>query len=134
MSDTIESKTPDPIDVAVGARIRIRRKSLGLSQSKLAEALGLTFQQIQKYERGSNRVSASMLVRIAAKLETTVGALVGENEGDGQASPLYESLTKPGVVELFAAFTEIKSPELQRAFINLARIVGDKEKIANPPM
>src|SRR5580692_10124503 len=73
---------PDPIDVAVGARVRIRRRWLGLSQTQLANALGITFQQVQKYERGANRVSASMLVKIAAKLETTVAALVGE---DGQA-------------------------------------------------
>ncbi len=68
---------PDPIDVAVGAHIRIRRRWLGFSQTKLADALGITFQQVQKYERGANRVSASMLVKIAAKLETTVAALVG---------------------------------------------------------
>ena len=62
---------PDPIDVAVGARVRIRRRWLGFSQTQLATALGITFQQVQKYERGANRVSASMLVKIAAKLETT---------------------------------------------------------------
>jgi transcriptional regulator with XRE-family HTH domain len=66
--------SPDPIDVEVGARIRVRRKYLSLSQSALAEALGLTFQQVQKYERGANRVSASMLVKIATRLDTTVGA------------------------------------------------------------
>ena len=70
------NEAPNPIDVEVGARIRVRRKYLSLSQSALAEALGLTFQQVQKYERGANRVSASMLVKIAAKLDTTVGALV----------------------------------------------------------
>ena len=58
----------DPIDVGVGARIRIRRRELGVSQGLLAEHLGLTFQQVQKYERGANRVSASMLVRIAERL------------------------------------------------------------------
>ena len=52
---------PDPIDVAVGARVRIRRRWLGFSQTQLATALGITFQQVQKYERGANRVSASML-------------------------------------------------------------------------
>jgi len=54
---------PDPIDVGVGARIRIRRREIGVSQTSLGEHLGLTFQQVQKYERGTNRVSASMLVR-----------------------------------------------------------------------
>jgi transcriptional regulator with XRE-family HTH domain len=67
------SSSPDPIDVHVGTRVRIRRKQLGLSQSALADALGLTFQQVQKYERGANRVSSSMLVRIARRLEVSIG-------------------------------------------------------------
>src|SRR5580700_3727149 len=58
---------PDPIDVEVGARIRARRVFLGMSQTKLAIALGLTFQQVQKYERGDNRVSASTLVRVGVR-------------------------------------------------------------------
>src|SRR3569832_372500 len=74
-----EKSNPDPIDVAVGARIRIRRRWLGLSQTDLAKALGITFQQVQKYEKGANRVSASMQVKITAKQETTVTALVGED-------------------------------------------------------
>ena len=57
--------SPDPIDLAVGVRIRIRRKLLNVSQSALAEHLGISFQQVQKYERGANRISASMLVRTA---------------------------------------------------------------------
>ena len=59
----------DPIDIAVGARIRLLRKVRGLSQQALAEAAGVTFQQIQKYERGANRVSASMLSRIAGRYQ-----------------------------------------------------------------
>jgi transcriptional regulator with XRE-family HTH domain len=70
---------PDPIDVAVGERLRIRRRWMGLSQTHLAQALGLTFQQIQKYEKGKNRVSASMLVKAAAALETSVAYLVDED-------------------------------------------------------
>ncbi|HEY3800894.1 MAG TPA: helix-turn-helix transcriptional regulator [Caulobacteraceae bacterium] len=69
---------PDPIDLAVGAAVRARREALGVSQTALAEALGLTFQQIQKYERGRNRISASALVRTAAALRTSVAVLVGE--------------------------------------------------------
>ena len=84
MSD--QNHTPDPIDVEVGRRIRLRRKALGISQSELAGALGVSFQQTQKYEKGANRVSASMLVRIAAKLETTVAALVGE-DGHHERAP-----------------------------------------------
>ena len=80
----------DPIDVAVGARIRLLRKLRGLSQQALAEAAGVTFQQIQKYERGANRVSASMLSRIA----TTLQAPVAEpRRGPAAAHKLQEENT-----------------------------------------
>src|SRR6201996_5181096 len=69
---------PDPIDIEVGGRIRTRRTALGVSQTALAKALGLTFQQVQKYEKGANRVSASTLVRVARELGVSVGFLVGE--------------------------------------------------------
>jgi DNA-binding XRE family transcriptional regulator len=66
-------KKPNPIDVHVGSRIRLRRNMLGLSQEKLGELLGITFQQIQKYEKGSNRVGASRLQAIASILNVSVG-------------------------------------------------------------
>ena len=82
--------TPDPIDVHVGAKIRVRRKQLGMSQSALAESLGLTFQQVQKYERGANRVSASMLFKTSQKLEAPVSYFF---EGlDGQSSSEHGSI------------------------------------------
>ena len=111
---------PDPIDVAVGARVRIRRRWLGFSQTQLANALGITFQQVQKYERGANRVSASMLVKIASKLETTVAALVGE---DGQApveAIIYAQLATPGATDLLAAFAQISDGESRRALLTVA--------------
>jgi transcriptional regulator with XRE-family HTH domain len=110
---------PDPIDVAVGARIRIRRRWLGFSQTQLANSLGITFQQVQKYERGANRVSASMLVKIASKLETTVAALVGE---DGQApveAIIYAQLATPGATELLAAYAQISDGEARRALLTI---------------
>lgn len=69
------TETPDPIDVYVGARLRALRLQRKLSQSELAQALGLTFQQIQKYERGSNRISASKLLRAAEYLQAPVASL-----------------------------------------------------------
>src|ERR1700761_9231535 len=78
---------PDPIDIEVGGRIRARRVALGISQTALAKALGLTFQQVQKYEKGANRVSASTLVRVAKELGVTVAFLVGEG---GEAAPTAE--------------------------------------------
>jgi transcriptional regulator with XRE-family HTH domain len=113
------SENPDPIDVEVGLRIRIRRKLMNLSQSALAEHLGLTFQQVQKYERGTNRVSASMLVRIAQKLDTTVGALVGEAERVTLQTEMYQSLAVPGAMALIDAYSDMSS-ELRRAFLDLA--------------
>ena len=110
---------PDPIDVAVGARIRIRRRWLGFSQTQLANSLGITFQQVQKYERGATRVSASMLVKIASKLETTVAALVGE---DGQApveAIIYAQLATPGATELLAAYAQISDGEARRALLTI---------------
>ena len=72
---------PDPIDVHVGARMRLRRVLLGLSQAELGGALGLTFQQIQKYERASNRISASMLYHIAAVLDVPIGFFYDDMDG-----------------------------------------------------
>lgn len=65
--------TPHPVDTHVGVRLRLRRKLLGISQERLGQVLGVTFQQVQKYERGRNRVSASMLYRAASALEVKVG-------------------------------------------------------------
>jgi transcriptional regulator with XRE-family HTH domain len=115
---------PDPIDIEVGARIRVRRKYLSLSQSALAEALGLTFQQVQKYERGANRVSASMLVKIAVKLETSVGTLVGENDVDRHSHDVYQKLASPGALELLESFVKIPDPETRRAVVNLIKVMG----------
>jgi len=96
---------PDPIDVAVGARIRLARKTLRMSQQALAEAVGITFQQIQKYERGANRVSASMLVKIAQTLGTPVAELFGANDGArGMTDELAALLGEPGALELLRAY------------------------------
>src|ERR1044072_9269143 len=97
VNENSEDQGPDPIDVAVGHRIRVRRKWLGVSQSALADHLGVSFQQVQKYERGANRVSASMLVRIAQKLDTTVGELVGETSQPEQRADegLFDKLATP---------------------------------------
>lgn len=119
----------DPIDVGVGARIRIRRRELGVSQGVLADHLGLTFQQVQKYERGANRVSASMLVRIAEKLQCSVGYLVGEeggSAGDLDGAQLAR-LASSGVAELVEAYNAIQSPRARAALMQLARSMAEGE-------
>jgi transcriptional regulator with XRE-family HTH domain len=113
------SRTSEAIDAEVGARIRLRRRLFGLTQGQLAEALGITFQQVQKYERGANRVSASMLVRIARRLETTVGALVGE-EGLAAAEPqVLEALASPDALALLQAFSQIHRRRAKEAIVGL---------------
>ena len=121
MGENLDDVGPDPIDVAVGHRIRVRRKWLGISQSTLADHLGVSFQQVQKYERGANRTSASMLVRIAEKLETTVGELVGENDRPTGDESLFEKLAVPGAVQLLEAFASVQQPSLRTAILNLTR-------------
>jgi len=106
----------DPIDVAVGARIRIRRQELRMSQETLAKHLGVSFQQVQKYERGSNRISASMLVRTARALDCPGGALLGAPADLGKNTPRQEDalqaelnslLATPGAIDLLRAFVHV---------------------------
>ena len=111
------SYEPDPIDVEVGARVRLQRKALGLSQTALADALGLTFQQVQKYERGANRISASMLVKTALRLETSVAALVGELDVAKPPSGAVESLSKPGALKLLQAYEGLPNNSARQAIV-----------------
>lgn len=87
---TSRLETPDPVDVHVGARLRARRTLLGMTQEKLAETVGLTFQQIQKYERGTNRMGASRLFQFAKVLGTSVAFFFED---------MASSLTAPGLAE-----------------------------------
>jgi transcriptional regulator with XRE-family HTH domain len=114
--------SPHKLDVALGLRIRQRRKSLGLSQTALAEAIGLTFQQIQKYERGFNRVSFSRLVDIAHALQCRVIDLIGDLDDSSMPSPLFRQdtahLRESGAPELLAAYAAAP-PALQRRILKL---------------
>ena len=115
---------PDPIDLAVGAPVRVRRRWLGRSQTQLANALGITFQQVQKYKKGANRVSASMLVKIARVLETTVAALVGEDGSAPVEAMVYAQLGTPAATDLLAAFARISDGESRRAVLTLAEALS----------
>lgn len=113
----------DRVDVEVGRRVRLRRKQLGLSQGALAEYLSVSFQQVQKYERGANRISASMLVRIAAALDTRVSRLVGEDGDEARLdSGVLGLLAAPGATELLDAYSALSSPRLRAAVLNLAEV------------
>ena len=116
---------PDPIDVEVGARIRARRKSLRLSQTALAAALDLTFQQVQKYERGTNRVSASMLVHIAKRLDTTVASLVGEREAViADRAAVFQSLGVTGALDLLNAYARVSDADVRRAILQMTKTLA----------
>src|SRR3954471_2843216 len=99
-------KTPNPIDSHVGSRVRMRRMMLGMSQEKLGDALDLTFQQIQKYEKGTSRIGGSRLVQIATALKTTPGHLFGTGEPD--ADQLSGLLAGNGAVDMLRAFAGVK--------------------------
>jgi transcriptional regulator with XRE-family HTH domain len=116
------TSSPNRLDVALGLNIRQRRKSLGVSQTSLAEAVGLTFQQIQKYERGFNRVSFSRLVDIAHALDCRVIDLIADLDDEAVESPLFRRdtghLRVTGAPELLAAYAVAPAP-LQRVLLKL---------------
>ena len=115
-----------PVDVHVGARMRQRRTLLGMSQEKLGTAVGLTFQQIQKYERGSNRVSASKLVEIARTLKVSPSELLGEYDEATQPAIDWATYT-PDVVKLVENFKQIQSPRLRRAALKLVANLSEAD-------
>lgn len=113
---------PDPVDIAIGARMRLRRKTLGMSQGSLAERIGVSFQQVQKYERGANRVSGSTLVAVASALDTSVGWLVGEDGAISDvADDLVQALAITGAVELLEAYAAIPKASARAALTALAQ-------------
>lgn len=121
----------DPVDLAVGARIRLLRKMRGMSQQALAEAAGVTFQQIQKYERGANRVSASMLVRIAAALKAPVAELFGEGgERQSAIDEVAILLAQPGALELLHAYSDLPRGAARAALVDFVRSLAPKPRTA----
>lgn len=130
-------KIPNPIDRHVGSRVRMRRMLAGVSQEKLGEALGLTFQQVQKYEKGANRISASRLQQIAKMLDVPVsyffdGAPTGDTPTGGfsdAASTTYISdfLATSEGVQLTKAFVRIKSARIRRRVIDLVEALAAEE-------
>jgi transcriptional regulator with XRE-family HTH domain len=133
MVDRADLNGPDPIDVAVGFRLRTLRKSKGMSQDQLGKALGITFQQIQKYERGTNRISASMLVKSARALSVAPTALLPDDNEPAPRSPAILSLMSQlrGVDDLVECYSRIKSPRLRRALLQLARTLAASNEPAD---
>lgn len=133
-------KQPNPIDIHVGSRVRLRRMMLSMSQEKLGESLGITFQQIQKYEKGTNRIGASRLQHIARVLQVPVSFFFEDAPGaPGGGSPsgmaeapqtqyVVDFLSSAEGIQLNRAFVRIKNPKLRRRVIDLVRgMAGDED-------
>jgi transcriptional regulator with XRE-family HTH domain len=130
---------PNPVDKHVGSRVRMRRVMLGMSQEKLGRALGITFQQVQKYEKGTNRIGASRLQHIARVLQVPVAFFFEDvpsaQERPGEAmdapSPAYvsEFLTSSDGLSLARAFMRLDEPKLRRRIVDLVEaIAGERSK------
>jgi transcriptional regulator with XRE-family HTH domain len=113
-------KATTDIDHAVGLRITALRKAKGLSQTALGTAIGVTFQQVQKYEKGKNRVGAGRLREIAALLEVPISALFDEGREEGGNETLA-MLAVPGAIELLRAYAAIEDEQLRRDVLALVR-------------
>ena len=125
------AKVPDPVDIYVGSRVKMRRLMLDMSQEKLGDALSLTFQQVQKYEKGTNRMGSSRLQQIANILKVPVTfffeAVPGQHKIDGKApSTTYVSdfLATSDGLALVKAFMKIKSPKTRRCIVNLVEDIA----------
>ena len=136
MDKTDADRSPNPVDLHVGARVRMRRKLLGVSQEKLADALGLTFQQVQKYERGANRISASKLFEIGRFLQAPPsyffdglgeGQAVGDAfEETAQEQSMHEFLMTSEGVELASLLPKLPS-KYRRRVLELVRTLAEDE-------
>lgn len=133
----VNKKKPNPIDTHVGSRVRLRRAMLGFSQEKLGEALGITFQQVQKYEKGTNRIGASRLQRISEVLSVPVSFFFEDAPSQrapasGMAEPegsdyVVDFLSTSEGLQLNKAFVRIKDPKIRRRVVELVRSLVDED-------
>ena len=129
-------KKPNPVDAHVGSRVRLRRMLLGMSQERLGESMGLTFQQVQKYEKGVNRIGASRLFQISRILEVPVQFFFEEaphigngNQPRGMAEPeseafILEFLNSREGLELNRAFVKIGDAKVRKSIVDLVRALS----------
>lgn len=132
--DTMNRKAPNPIDIHVGSRVRLRRVLIGMSQEKLGEQLGITFQQVQKYEKGTNRVGASRLYRISQVLGVPVAFFFEDIVGQDPDGPGFgETKSERFVVDFISsaeglqlnkAFLRISDPRVRRKVVELVQAVA----------
>jgi transcriptional regulator with XRE-family HTH domain len=125
-------RTPDLLDVMVGARIRILRNHRGMTQGELAGKIGVTFQQVQKYEKGTNRVGASRLSRIAAVLGVSVGELFETSENESAAKSPFRLLAERDALRVLTAFSRTTNPRVRRAITRLLESLADRQSGVKP--
>ena len=125
-------KVPHSIDQYVGSRVRMRRQALGMSQTKLADAIGLTFQQVQKYEKGTNRMGSSRLMQIANVLEVPVTFFFEGAPGQPKISRTAPSadfvtqfLSKEDGLALTRAFMRLRDAKIRRSIVHLVERIAD---------
>lgn len=139
----LPSGLPNPVDIHVGARVRLRRTLMGMSQEKLGESIGLTFQQVQKYERGANRIGASRLFDLsrvldvpvsfffddmpaeaaAARIDDDEDAATGEERATGGYEP--DPMAKRETLELVRAYYKINDPSVRKRLFELTKAVAN---------
>jgi len=131
----VKSK-PEPVDVHVGSRVRLRRTLLGMSQDKLGKALSLTFQQIQKYERGANRIGSSRLYQLSQILDVPVSFFFDDMPAEvtGKASGMAEGgkqsfevgqLSRRETLELVRAYYKIQNPGVRKKLFEMVKALGN---------
>jgi len=140
-----EPGRPNPVDIHVGARVRLRRTLLGMSQEKLGEAIGLTFQQIQKYERGANRIGSSRLYDLSRVLDvpvsfffedmpdTVAASSPAQIRGLAEAPMEYsgaDPMAKRETLELVRAYYRIRDPQVRKRLFEMAKTLGAADESA----
>jgi len=129
---TVAKKQANPIDIQVGNRVRIRRMLIGMSQERLGDLLGLTFQQVQKYEKGVNRIGAGRLFEVSRILNVPVDffyegvAAAGQPESDG--APVMEFVSSGEGRQLALAFMKIKDTKVRKRMLDLVKSLAEEEE------
>jgi transcriptional regulator with XRE-family HTH domain len=138
----VAKKQANPVDAHVGNRVRLRRMLIGMSQERLGELLGLTFQQVQKYEKGVNRIAAGRLFEISGILGVPIGFFYEDMDGHrargfaegGEPPPVMDFLASGEGLQLSLAFMRIEDPKVRRRILELVRsLANDETKAAGEP-
>jgi transcriptional regulator with XRE-family HTH domain len=129
-----DERATNAIDRRLGQRVRARRLEIGMSQERLAEVLGVTFQQVQKYEKGVNRIAASRLFDISSALDMTIARFfegISPRAAGGGAEDaedfVHDALATPEGAQLMGLFASIKSPKVRRRVVDLVRALTEEE-------